>query len=77
MRTLLAALLAWLMPPSGTHRAQAGAAPPAPRRAPHAPYMLHAPLLIPRSPRPPDVMWADDAPLVRPYLVRHCQEVPA
>ncbi|MDX3802718.1 hypothetical protein [Streptomyces sp. AK04-3B] len=59
MRSLLAAILSFFLPPRGAHRAPGG---PEFRTAP--------PCVLPRParPRPGDVILADGLPLVRPYL---------
>jgi hypothetical protein len=61
MRNLIAALLAWFLPPRGAHRAEVVSTAPA--RA----------LPTPLAPRPVDVIDADTLPLIRPYVLAHEQ----
>lgn len=66
MRNLIAVLLAWFLPPRGTHRAEPVRTRPA----------CALPRLLPsfRAPRPADVIEADGLPVVRPYVLHHERE---
>ncbi|GAA0914057.1 hypothetical protein GCM10009549_28090 [Streptomyces thermoalcalitolerans] len=66
MRNLIAAFLAWFLPPHGTHRAESV------RTQPVRAVSRSLPLL--RAPRPADVIEADGLPVVRPYVLHHERE---
>lgn len=76
MRSLLAALLSWLMPSTGKRRST----PPAPTQHPLTDEPTQTLGVVrpapstPHSPRPADLIVADGSPLVRPYVIQHEQE---
>ena len=75
MRSLLAALLSWLLPSTGRRRRPTGhtAYPPA-RRLIITHHAVGAGRPAHRSPRLAAFVEADGLPLVRPYLVAHERE---
>lgn len=75
MRSLLAALLSWLLPSTGRRRRPTGhtAYPPA-RRLIITHHAVGAGHPAHRSPRLAAFVEADGLPLVRPYLVAHERE---
>ncbi|MFF0399374.1 hypothetical protein ACFYSJ_26960 [Streptomyces sp. NPDC005248] len=64
MRTLLAALLAWLMPSTGKRRADTAPAHPAPKRIPWPTT----------QPYDGPVLRGEDVALIRPYLLAYEQQ---
>ena len=83
VRSLLAALLSWLMPSTGKRRATSPAqAVPTQHPLTDEPTITFrtggvarpAAISTPRSPRPPEFLRGEDTPLIRPYLVAYERE---